>query len=338
MSVTIAFLGSGIASAQASPPLPAAETPLRIASSAFGERVEIEIRDLPRPRAEKAVRAAVEAILQVERLVRPAGRDDFPLGRLNGTAGGNAITVDPLLLRLLARAKDFCIWSRGAHGPVGGSLYTLWGLHQPAAGRPTERALAEARSKADCEDLGLDAASHRAQLAAGSRLELAGFASGFAVDRAVEVLREQGVRNAWVQLGNHRYGLGTGPRGYGWKARLPTLDDPSLPDREVFLKDQALSIRRYDEDPFIIAGDHYPSLIDQRSGLPPQGIEVVAVLTDLGIDAQALAGALMILGNREGQMRLGGLRPKPSVIWLLGDGTGTPVVATYQWSRLQTVH
>ena len=340
IALVSALAVTGLASPAAAPaqvPKTNRDAPLRIASTAFDARVEIEVRDLPRPEAEEAIRAAVEAMVEVERLADPARDGDRGLGHLNDAAGKKPVPVDPLLLRLLARARDFCIWSRGAHGPVGGKLYELWGLHQPADGRPPDSALGEARRSSDCGGLGLEAASGRARLAKGSRLELRGFAAGFAVDRAVETLKERGVRNAWVQLGNHRFGLGAGPLGRGWKARLPTLDDPSLPDREVFLKDQALSIRRYDEDPFVIGGDRYPSLVDQRTGQPPEGIESVTVLTDLAVDAQALAGALMILGNREGHMRLGGLRPKPAVLWLLGDGTGTPVVATYQWSQLKAV-
>lgn len=311
--------------------------PLRIASQAFDARVEIEVRDLPRPEAEAAVEAAVQAILEVEDLVDPRREGPRSLARLNAAAGKKPVAVDLLLLRLLARAQDFCIWSRGAHGPLGGELYDLWGLRGPVEGRPTEGALAAAARTAGCDGLGLDAASGRAQLAAGSRIELVGFGPGFAVDRAVEVLREHGVANAWVELGSHRYGLGPGPKGAGWKCPLPVLDDPSLPEREIFLWDQALSTRRFDDSPFRIAGDAYPSLLDQRTGRPPQGIESVTVLTELAVDSQALAGALMILGNREGQMRLGGLRPKPAVLWLLGDGTGRPVMTTYQWSRLRAV-
>ena len=332
-----AFLWSHGATAQLSSPSGQNHAPLRLASQAFDLRIEIEVRDLPRPAAEGAIRKAVEAMLEIEELVAPKGKAPKSLGALNRAAGKKPIAVDPQLLRLLARARDFCIWSRGAHGPLGGRLYELWGLHEPATARPTEALLAGARESAECTGLGLNASNSRSQLASGSQLELSGFALGFAVDRAVEVLREQGVENAWIELGPHRYGLGGGPRGRGWRARLPTLDDPSLPDREIFLKDQALSIRRFDDRPFVIAGDRYPSLVDQRTGLPPQGIEAVTVMTELSVDAQALADALMILGNREGQMRLGGLRPKPAVLWLLGDGTGTPVIATYQWSRLQGV-
>ncbi|MCB1032525.1 MAG: FAD:protein FMN transferase [Acidobacteria bacterium] len=333
----IFFLGSAGAQGQGTGGGPGPHPPLRIASHAFGAKVEIEVRDLPRTEAEAAVQAAVQAILRIETLADPEGREAGGLGFLNRAAGKKPQAVDPLLLRLLARSRDFCIWSRGAHGPLGGRLYELWGLYTPASGRPTEAALATARATADCDRLGLDAATARAQLAEGSRLELRGFAPGFAVDRAVEVLREHGVANAWIELGPHLFGLGPGPGGNGWRAPLPALDDPSLPDQEIFLRNQALSTRRFDVNPLVIAGDTYPSLLDQRTGQPPRGIESVTVLSELAVDSQALAEALMILGNREGQMRLGGLRPKPAVLWLLGDGSGTPVVTTYQWSHLRVI-
>jgi hypothetical protein len=60
----------------------------------------------------------------------------------------------------------------------------------------------------------------------------------------------------------------------------------------------------------------------------------VVTVTELAVDAEALAAALMILGNREGLLRAGVLRPSPAVLWLLGGGEGVPVQAQHDWSRI----
>jgi hypothetical protein len=61
---------------------------------------------------------------------------------------------------------------------------------------------------------------------------------------------------------------------------------------------------------------------------------LTAAVSELAIDAQGLAVTLLIAGPREGQLRLGSLRPRPSVLWLLGSGTGMPLQVGYRWSEI----
>ena len=61
-------------------------------------------------------------------------------------------------------------------------------------------------------------------------------------------------------------------------------------------------------------------------------MEAVAVQTLEGLDAEALAAGLFILGTRDGQHRVGGVRPSPSVLWALGSGAGAPLLVEYHWS------
>jgi hypothetical protein len=58
-------------------------------------------------------------------------------------------------------------------------------------------------------------------------------------------------------------------------------------------------------------------------------------VTELATDAQAVAGALLILGSTKGPLYLGTLRPSPSVLWVLGRVDGEPVLSTHRWSAVQ---
>ena len=98
-----------------------------------------------------------------------------------------------------------------------------------------------------------------------------------------------------------------------------------------FSNGQFLSLHR---NRFRFGEISYAPFIDQRSGKPATGTMGVLVVTKLAVDAQAIGSALVTLGNREGQLRLGGVVPSPSVLWLLGDGDGAPLLATYRWSGL----
>ena len=182
-------------------------------------------------------------------------------------------------------------------------------------------------------DAGAAGPGRRATLATGSKVDLRGIERGFAVDRAVAVLRERGVDNAWVSVGNVWRGLGGGPDGMGWPVSLPPAPGKKEPIDQLWLQDQSLvflSIEPFADEPFV-------PIIDQRTGVPSRGVVTVIVVTERAVDAEPLASALFVYGHREGLMRLGTLEPRPAVFWLLGQGRGEPLVADYRWSTLQRV-
>jgi hypothetical protein len=165
----------------------AVEHPARRGTArAFGEPVVVEVRSLPTPAADAALREAVTELLAIEALAD--GSAAGGLGALNAAAGAGARPVDPRLGELLARALSFCTWSRGAHGPLGGRLYQAWGFDGGGRGLPPPEEVRQAAGAASCDGLAVDAAAGTASLAPGRRLDLRGFARGYAVDRAVEVL------------------------------------------------------------------------------------------------------------------------------------------------------
>jgi thiamine biosynthesis lipoprotein len=316
--------------------------PVRIASTAFGQRLEIEVRDLPREVAKAAIQAALDEVSATEKLLRPDSSEAGGVGALNAAAGHGPQPVDPKLMPLLVRAQEFCFWSEGAHGPLGRSLYEAWGLRAPAddpASSPAPRAAAlpdpgllqQATAAARCESLTLNPAKDTAELAAGSRLDLGGFAEGHAVDMAIEMLKRNGVANGFVQIGPIQRGLGKGVDGRGWKIILPRFTGMDRPSGRFLLRDRAAAVLSTLDGSMRIADQVLLPYLNQRTGLPAPGVMGVATVTDLAVDAQALAVAMILTGPREGQLRLGSLRPSPSVLWFLGNGSGAPLQADHHW-------
>lgn len=320
--------------AERAPAVAAAYPPRLATARAFDEAVRVEVRGLPTAQADAALRAAVEEIREVEDLVDPAGPGDGAGLAAILAAGGSERAVDPRLADLLARSLSFCRWSLGAHGPLGGRLYRLWEEAARGRARPTPEALRQAVESAGCDGLEAEATAATARLVADGRLDLRGFARGFAVDRAVEVLRGRGVVNGLVEVGWVRRAFGGGVDGSGWPVLLPVFPGETRPADRLSLRDRAVAVVSTVHRPLVVAGDPVAPWLDQRDGSPAEGLVGVAAATELAVDAEALAVALAVLGNREGTLRLISLRPAPAVLWLLGDGGGAPLVSHHHWSEL----
>jgi len=331
ISLLLALL-AGLAAAE--PPTPTVpSTPIRISATAFRHPVEIEVRDLRPEAARQALQAALAEIAEIERLTDPEGAGESGIAALNAAAGKGPQKVDARLLPALGRAMDFCLWSERAYGPLARDLNRLWGLRSPVAASPVlqPEPLDRAVAAAACDRLQIETPKGTATLAAGGAVDLWGFAEGLAVDRAVEILRRDGVLNGYIHVGGIHRGFGPGSDGRGWSVTPPLFPGTAIPLTHLFLRDKALAIVAA-SDPAVKIGDEtFSPWINQRTGRPVQGTVATVAFTDLALDAQGLAATMTVTGPTEGQLRLGSLRPSPAILWLQGTGAGEPLQITYHW-------
>jgi thiamine biosynthesis lipoprotein len=317
---------------------PAFGEAIRQPSSVSGLAIEVDVRDLA---PEAAHSAAQTAVLAAETTFELLARDGAsrPLGglaRLIASQGELRFEPATALRTTLERALDVCDWSSGAHGPFAADLRRLWGLTGAPAGIPPPEKLASALSGKECGRQLLRADLPALGLGAlRSRLDLDPYAAGAAVDEAFGVLVAAGAKNARVRIGTTERAIGLGPAGLGWPVILPRPPGMNLPLSPIYLKDAAIAQALSTDRPFQIGGEVWPRFIDQRTGQPATGVLSVFVSTQNALDAQALAEALFILGAREGEYRLGNLRPKPAALWLLGGGGGEPLIVEVRWSGLK---
>ncbi len=306
--------------------LPAGDaTALRAEGRVFARDAALEVRGIARDRAHDALTAAWAALQSAER----------ELAVWTRPAAGVTRSVPAELLPLVQKADAFCRWSDGSVSPLAGQVYALWGLRQPARGLPPPDRLEEAAASARCEHWRFDAKAGTLSLDPGTALDFWSFERGWAVDRAVEALVAAGARNAEVRVGEVVRGLGEGPDGHGWRQEILLSSDPGENPERISLRDQSLAVASASEPALQIAGERITPYLDLRSGRPVQGVARVAAVTDLALDAQALSAAMFVFGPSGGALRLGVLRPKPSVLWVLGDGRGVPVFSTSNWAAVK---
>lgn len=226
-------------------------------------------------------------------------RDDSDVSRLNRSAGGGALAIDPAVADLLAASIRHSVETRGSVDVTVGPLVALWTRAGEANALPSEQDIARARARVGAARLRVGPGA-RAALPAGMAIDLGGVAKGFALDRAQPILREAGVESALLNFGqSSTLALGAPPGSPdGWRllARAPEGGFAGV----LTLRDRALSVSGSLGQWTEIEGRRYGHVIDPRSGRPLlQRREALVVAPDATL-AEALSKALLVLGEREG--------------------------------------
>ncbi len=225
-----------------------------------------------------------------------------PLGRVNQLlASGESFTLPPSILPLIQRSSELSQRSNGLFNPAIGKLTALWGFasDDPPKGPPpsAETIRAFLDQQPSMEDIRLNGLTIQTANPA-LKLDFGAFAKGYAVDRAIDILRELGINNAVVNAGGDLRAIGRHgdrpwrvgirhPREAGILASVETEGDESIFTSGDY--------ERY----FDWQGTRYDHIIDPRSGYPAQGLSSVTVFARRADLADAAATALFVAGPDE---------------------------------------
>jgi thiamine biosynthesis lipoprotein len=272
------------------------------------------------------VEAAFDEVDRIDRLMSHY-KPESPLSRLNREAADRAVAVEPELFDFIAESLRYSRDSDGAFDVTVGPLMKAWGFFRGGGRIPAEGELAELRQRVGYRHVVLDPTARTIRFdRPGVELDLGGIAKGYAVDRAVVVLRARGVAAALVSAGGSTvFGLGAPPGSMAWEVGIQDPADTGANALTVKLRDRALSVSGSYEKSFEHDGVTYSHIMDPRTARPVQGMLSVAVLSATGTEGDALDDALFVRGvdgSREYLARRPGTEafffvPRPGGRWKL---------------------
>jgi thiamine biosynthesis lipoprotein len=153
----------------------------------------------------------------------------------------------------------------------------------------------------------------------GMKIDLGAIGKGYAVDRAVQVLRDEGIKSAIVDAGGDLRLLGSRPGKDFWRIGVRHPREASRLLLNLELVDTAIVTSGDYERFFMDGDDRHHHLIDPRTGYPAALCQSVTVVAAETADADAYATAAFVLGPVEG---LGFLRDLPGVEGVIVDAAG----------------
>jgi FAD:protein FMN transferase len=274
------------------------------------------------PGAAELARVVEDAFDEVDRIDRLMShyKADSPLSRINREAARQPVRVEPELFDFIAEAMRYSRESDGAFDITVGPLMKAWGFFKGEGRMPSSDELAAARRHVGRSHVILNPGARTIAFdEPGVELDLGGIAKGYAVDRAITLLKQKHIAAALVSSGGSTiYGLGAPPGRAGWDVTIQDPIDSRKTALTVTLKDRALSIAGRSEKWFESGGVRYSHIMDPRTGRPVQGVLTVAVLTNTGTAGDALDDALFVMGLERSRAYLRTL-PDTDVLFFLPD-------------------
>ncbi|HMU50639.1 MAG TPA: FAD:protein FMN transferase [Geminicoccaceae bacterium] len=268
---------AGLTALGAGPAVPEARH-FRWTGSALGAVASLDLRHTDRRRALRLVELMVAEIARLEAIFS-LQRADSALSRLN--LNGRIAGPPFELVVVLEAANTF---SRLSEGAFDVTVQPLWRLHADAAMRgsvPDHRAVERVLGRVGWQRIDIERRSIAFQRE-GMAATLNGIAQGYITDRVTDLLRDSGVDDVLVDLGEPR-ASGSPPTGHPWRVRTAI--------GQVLLADEALAVSCAQSADCCLRGGS-PNVISPLSGLPVLDGRCVAVRARSAMLADAASTAL----------------------------------------------
>ena len=278
-----------------------------------------------------AVELATRALDLIDGLERQLTvyNDESEVSRLNATAHLGPVAVEAGLFGLFELAVALGEATHGAYDVTSGALSAAWGFFRGPRRVPDAETLADARARTGQGHFILDRRNGTVAFdRPGIVINLGSIGKGYAIDRAVDVVREHWWPTSALVHGGRSslYTLGSPPGDFGgrWEVALHNPFAPEAPLGMIRLRDRGMGTSGTSFQNFEVDGRVYGHILDPRTGEPALGPASVTVLAPTAAEADALSTAFYLLGI-EGAAAYLADHPEVAAIFVEGGPGDTSV-------------
>lgn len=273
--------------------------PIRKTDFVLGTVCTISIYD-SKDKAEQAIEQSFRALKKLEQKLS-ANIPTSLISKINTQAHNTQIEMDTETTFIMQKALEYAEKSQGAFDPAIGALVKLWNIGTEEAKIPSKEEIQALLSSADYKNIKIT--DNRIKLInPDTRVDLGAIAKGYASDMVKNILTDNNVKKAIIDLGGNIYALGTRPTGEDWRIGI---QDPRNN------KGRYIAILKVSNKAVVTSGDYerffiknnrrYHHILDPSTGYPAEsGIISVSIISPSGIDADALSTTAFVLGAKKG--------------------------------------
>jgi thiamine biosynthesis lipoprotein len=245
--------------------------------------------------ADTALGYSSEQILSLEELfsVTSEKSDIWAINHSNG----EPVSVSDDTIAVLDKAIEIGGKTNGALDVTIYPLLTEWGFTTDTQQVPTDDIIADKLKLIDYTKISVK--GNTVQLPDNMQIDFGALAKGYTSDCVTEILKENGVKSALVNLGGNVHAVGTKPDGTLWKVGVHNPFSPSEQVCILEIADKAVitsgNYERFFTDE---NGRKYWHILDSADGFPADnGLVSVTIVGENGLLCDALSTALFVLGT-----------------------------------------
>lgn len=249
------------------------------------------------------LRSKVDALLKDVNRHMSTYIQDSELSLFNKAPAGSRVEISEGLADVVGSALKLSEETGGAYDVTVGPLVNLWGFGPDGrvVKAPSAEQLEALRSRVGYHALTLSADGYLTK-AGDQYVDLSSIAKGYGVDKVAELLEKEGIVNYLVEIGGELRAGGVKPGGVDWRVAIESpLSGAREVERVIAVKDVGIATSGDYRNYFEQDGMRFSHTIDPRTGYPIRHrLASVTVLQPRCKDADALATALLVLGEEEG--------------------------------------
>jgi FAD:protein FMN transferase len=272
-----------------------------------------------REEAERAVAQAMEEIVRLDQVMSHF-KTDSDLSRLVRDGRRGVVSVEPSLFEVIQESLMFSRRSSGKFDVTIAPLIRTWTNAHAQGRNPSADEISNARRCVGYEKIEASAPDRIRLRSDCVEIDLGGIGKGYAVDRAIGVLKAAGIRHALVNAGSSSIAsIGSPPDRHGW----PVLLNARVGGHQILLlRDRSIS-----------TSEQSPSgeILDPQTGAPAGSKLAVSVVAPSATVSDALSTTVLML-PLEDAMKLLPQFDNVSALWMTRTGE---LKAAYGESRLQ---
>ena len=263
----------------------------------MGTLVEISVIEKDEKLAITAIQHAFREIRRLENLMS-IHIPDSEVSKINQAAGKDRVPVSKELMVVIQRSLFWSEKTAGAFDITIGPAQELWNFDAPSL--PSKNSIADAIKKIDFRKIQLEEQNIFLP-EKWMRLNLGAIAKGYAVDKAIDVLRKNKIQNALINAGGDLKSIGKRSDQLNWRIGLQHPRNSESLLASFSISGNAVATSGDYQKYFEQNGKRYHHILDPKTGYPATtGSMSATVIAKNVMDADALSTAIFVLGPEKG--------------------------------------
>lgn len=264
----------------------------------FGTYIKIIVYSDNKEKAIKSIEKAFNEIQRIDEKYNSKFEGSL-IYNLNNS-DNKTIKLDEEGIKLFERVKNSYELSKHKYDITITPLLELWGFTDDAMELttlklPTQEEIDFTKTFIDFDKVKISDEGTLIMESPVKEIDTGSFLKGYAISKAKEVLKNEGIKSAFITSISSIDLIGTKPENKPWKIGLQNPGNPSDMIGIVALKDRAMGVSGDYQTYVEIGGEIYHHILDKDTGYPVVDKKMVVVLCDNAFDADLLSTTFFLM-------------------------------------------